>query len=166
MNWKVTVIVRRVSPRGGQSKVPKAVLVSLTVIPFAPSICSFYCSQNSASFILSVERAAPGRGSRALPPPRFRVSWQLNYPPPLDQAGVWMGLLEWRNRCLGLFRRMESHIRCHSPRPHCLHHLRRRNTRSHDYNYDITSLKDIIKTLTNRDVDAVVCSFEPAGHFP
>lgn len=160
-------MVRRASPSGGQSKVPKAVLVSLTVIPFAPSICSYYCSQNSASFISSAERAGPGRGSRALPPPRFRVSRWLNFPAPLNELGVWTGLLEWRNRCLGLFRRMESHIRCRSPRPHCLRHLRRRrNTRSHDYNYDITSLKAIRKTLTDRDVDAAVCSFEPAGHFP
>lgn len=138
--------------------------MSLTVIPIAPSICSFYWSQNSASFISSV-RAGPGRGSTAPPPLCFRVSWQLNDPPPLDQPGVWMGLLEWRNRCLGRFRRMESHIRCRSPHPHCLRHLRRRNTRSCDYNYDITSLRDIIKTLTDRNVNAAVCSFEPVGHF-
>lgn len=36
---------------------------------------------------------------------------------------------------------------------------KKKNTRSHDYNYDITSLKDLIKTLTDRDVDATVCSF-------
>lgn len=138
----------------------------LTVFSFAPSVCSFYCSQNSGSFILSVEQARPGWGSRALTPACFRLSWRLNHPLPLNQPGVWMGLLEWRNRYLGLFRKMESHIRCRSPRPHCLRHLRRRNTASHDYNYDITFLQNIIKALTDRDVNATVCSFEPAGHFP
>lgn len=139
---------------------------SLSVSDSYP-LCSIYSSQNSSSFIWSVEPAGPGRGSRAPPPPCFCGTRRLIYhPPPPDWPGDWMGLLGWRNRCLDPFRRTESHIRCRSPLPHCRRHrLRGKLTGSHDWKDDITALEDIIKTLTNGDVDATVCSFEPGGHF-